>query len=108
VVVDRVDSTPAASGAPDRSTRDFWNWHLADIANVPNVRFAPEAAGRKYLLGRARLPNLYNATLAIERLQAEFGDGGSHKNDECACRTADLIATASPRRYQKTANDSGI
>jgi hypothetical protein len=71
----------------------------SESADPADGRFAPEAAGRKYLLGRARLLNLYNATLAIERLQAEFGDGGSHKNDECACRTADLIATASPRRY---------
>jgi hypothetical protein len=40
-----------------------------------DVRFAPEAAGRKYLLGRARLLNLYNATLAIERRGGRDGGG---------------------------------
>jgi hypothetical protein len=45
------------------------------LVELPNDPFAPEAAGRKYLLGRARLLNLYNATLAIERRGGRDGGG---------------------------------
>jgi hypothetical protein len=40
-----------------------------------SVRFAAGAAGRKYLLWRARLLNLYNAKLAIERRGGRDGGG---------------------------------
>jgi hypothetical protein len=42
-----------------RLGRHFRSCHLADVANLPNDRFAPEAAGREYLLGSARLVTRY-------------------------------------------------
>jgi hypothetical protein len=43
-----------------------------------------------------------------QSVEAELGRCSCDENDERACRTADLIAAASERRYQKAANDGGI
>jgi hypothetical protein len=41
-------------------------------------------------------------------VEAEFGDGSRHKNDERPGGPADLVAAAAQGRYQEAANDGGI
>ena len=71
------------------------------VRNVANERTEPQQADQ----GQHEPGEEDREQKSVE---AEFGDGSRHKNDERAGGPADLVAAAAQGRYQEAANDGGI